>query len=130
MKNLINLEVRNNEIIIDATDQIVGRLASWIAAKLIGKDRIDFFPGKNFNCRVIVKNVEKIRFTGKKEEKKIYWRHSGFPGGIYQTNPSKLRQNYPERILYFAVRGMLPKGPLGSKILKRLYINIKRKELC
>ncbi|QQG34902.1 MAG: 50S ribosomal protein L13 [Deltaproteobacteria bacterium] len=114
--------LQKNRILIDASDQVVGRLASQIAVLLMGKDRVDFCYGKNYDSNIIVYNAEKVKFTGKKEKEKIYWRHSGFPGGIYKTTPFELRVKFPERILYLAVKGMLPKGKLGDKMIKRLRV--------
>jgi large subunit ribosomal protein L13 len=106
--------------LVDATDKVLGRLASEIARRLRGKHKPEFTPHIDTGDYVVVVNVEKIRVTGNKAEDKKYYRHSGYPGGIYETNFTKLQQRFPERVLQYAVKGMLPKGPLGYAMIKKL----------
>lgn len=107
---------------IDAADQIVGRLASNIASLLRGKHMPYFTPHVDCGDYVIVTNVEKVRFTGKKEEQKIYLTYSGYPGGQKKATPKLLREKYPKRILEKAVKRMLPKNRLAEKIFKHLFL--------
>jgi large subunit ribosomal protein L13 len=116
-----NIETKWVEI--DAAGQVVGRLASRIATILRGKDKPYFTPHMACGSNVIVMNMDKVFFTGKKEEDKVYLRYTGYPGGQRSTSPKLLRARFPERILEHAVKGMLPKNKLGRKLLKnmRLY---------
>ncbi len=113
-------DITQDWILVDGTDQILGRLASQIASRLRGKHKAIFTPHMDTGDFVIVTNVEKLRVTGKKAFQKTYFRHSGFPGGISETNFEKLQDKYPDRVLKHAVKGMLPKGPLGYAMLKKL----------
>ena len=105
---------------VDGTDQVLGRLASQIALRLRGKHKAIYTPHMDTGDFIVVTNVEKIRVTGNKADDKLYHRHSGYPGGIYTTNFSKMQARFPGRALEKAVRGMLPKGPLGYAMLKKL----------
>ena len=105
---------------VDATDKVLGRLASEIASRLRGKHKPEYTPHVDTGDYIVVVNVEKLRVTGNKAEDKIYHRHSGYPGGIYSTNFTKMQQRFPGRVLEKAVKGMLPKGPLGYAMLKKL----------
>ena len=107
---------------IDATNESLGRLASKIAVLLRGKDDPKFQPHILSGAKVHVSNVGKIKYTGNKLENKIYYRYSGYPGGIYETNFTKLLGRHPNRVLYKAVRGMMPKGPLGYAMLRKLKV--------
>ncbi|MBL8480874.1 MAG: 50S ribosomal protein L13 [Rhodocyclaceae bacterium] len=113
-------EVKRDWFVVDATDKVLGRLACEIARRLRGKHKPEFTPHVDTGDYIVVVNVEKLRVTGDKTEDKKYFRHSGFPGGIYETNFRKLQQRFPERVLEKAVKGMLPKGPLGYAMLKKL----------
>ena len=115
-------EVNHDWIVIDAADKILGRLASEIAHRLRGKHKPIYTPHVDTGDYIIVVNVDKLRVTGNKSEDKIYYRHSGFPGGIYETNFGKMHARFPGRPLEKAVKGMLPKGPLGYAMLKKLKI--------
>ena len=106
--------------VVDATDQVLGRLASQIALRLRGKHKAIYTPHMDTGDFIVVTNVEKLRVTGNKGEEKPYHRHSGYPGGISTTNFSKMQARFPGRALEKAVRGMLPKGPLGYAMLKKL----------
>ena len=110
-------EVKNNWILIDAQDLIVGRLASYISKVLRGKDKSQYTPHMDNGDFVVVTNIEKIKFTGKKFSNKKYYRHTGYPGGIKETTPSSLILNKPESILKLAVKRMMPRGPLAKKQL-------------
>ena len=115
-------EVNHDWIVIDAADKILGRLASEIAHRLRGKHKPTYTPHVDTGDYIVVVNVDKLRVTGNKLEDKIYYRHSGFPGGIYETNFGKMHARFPGRPLEKAVKGMLPKGPLGYAMLKKLKI--------
>jgi large subunit ribosomal protein L13 len=115
-------EVNHDWIVIDAADKILGRLASEIAHRLRGKHKPIYTPHVDTGDYIVVVNVDKLRVTGNKLEDKIYYRHSGFPGGIYETNFGKMHARFPGRPLEKAVKGMLPKGPLGYAMLKKLKI--------
>jgi len=107
---------------IDATNKILGRLASEIAILLRGKHKPDFVPYKDMGDFVVVKNVNKIRLTGKKFEKKIYYHHTGYLGGLKKTPLKKIFETNPGKIFKKAVFGMLPKTKLRAKQIKRLKI--------
>lgn len=121
----LNKETAKKEwVVIDATDQIVGRLCSKIAKILRGKHKPGFTPHVDCGDNVIVINADKIIFTGKKETDKVYTRYTGYPGGQRYTSPEALRKAPKgcDKILRHAVKGMLPKGILGRHILDNLYI--------
>ena len=115
-------EIEHKWWLVDATDKVVGRLASDIAVILMGKHRPTYTPHVDTGDYVVVVNAAKVRVTGRKTERKIYYRHSGYPGGLKVTNFAKLRAARPERVLQHAVKGMLPKGPLGYAMLKKLKV--------
>ena len=115
-------DIKNNWILVDATDAIVGRLAVFISKTIRGKNKPKFTPHMDHGDFVIVKNVEKIKFTGNKFKNKKYYRHTGHPGGIKETTPEKLSINKPEEILKLAVKRMLPGGPLAKKQMSKLKI--------
>jgi large subunit ribosomal protein L13 len=106
--------------IIDANNKVLGRLASEIAILLRGKNKPDFAPYKDIGDNVLVKNVEKLKFTGKKMEQKKYYRHSGYLGGLKEMPLKKLFKENPKEVLRKAVWGMLPKNKLRAKMIKRL----------
>ena len=115
-------ELKSDWYIIDGKNAVVGRLASIIAKILRGKHKTTFTPHMDHGDFVVVKNVENIKFTGKKFENKIYYRHTGHPGGIKETTPEKLSKKKPEEILKLAVKRMLPGGPLAKKQMSKLKI--------
>ncbi len=115
-------EINNNWYEIDASNAVVGRLASIIAKILRGKNKATFTPHMDNGDFVIVKNIEKIKFTGKKFQDKKYYRHTGYPGGIKETTPEKLYDKKPGEALKLAVKRMLPGGPLAKKQLTKLKI--------
>ena len=121
----VNKETAQKEwVVVDATDQVVGRLASKVAKLLRGKYKPSFTPHVDCGDNVIIINADKIVFTGKKETDKVYTRYTGYPGGQRFSTPEELRKrpDGSERILRHAVKGMLPKGILGRHLLKNLYI--------
>jgi len=105
---------------IDVTDKVLGRLATEIAILLRGKQKPDFVPYKDMGDIVIIKNIRKIKITGKKIEKKIYYRYLGYPGGLKEIPLKRLFKTKPEEVLKMAVFGMLPKNKLRAKQIKRL----------
>lgn len=115
-------EVKREWLLVDGTDQVLGRLASQIASRLRGKHKAIFTRHVDTGDYVVVINAEKLRVTGNKSDQKTYYRHSGYPGGIYSTTLGKLRVSHPERVLERAVKGMLPKGPLGSAMFRKLKV--------
>ena len=106
--------------VIDAEDVVLGRVATPAANLLRGKHKPIFTPHVDTGDFIVVVNVEKLRVTGNKAQDKMYYRHTGFPGGIRETNFTKLQQRFPARVLEKAVKGMLPKGPLGYAMLKKM----------
>lgn len=115
-------EVKRDWYVIDATDKVLGRLAVEVARRLRGKHKPEFTPHVDTGDYLVVVNVDKLRVTGDKSEQKKYFRHSGYPGGIYEANFSRLHKRFPGRVLEKAVKGMLPKGPLGYAMLKKLKV--------
>jgi large subunit ribosomal protein L13 len=107
---------------IDAQGKVLGRLAGRVAAVLRGKHRVDFTP--HVDCRdfVVVVNAAKVKVTGKKKDQKYYFRHSGYPGGHTLTVLRKMLEEHPEKVIVDAVRGMLPKGRLGRRLLGKLKV--------
>jgi large subunit ribosomal protein L13 len=121
----INKETAKKEwVVIDAAGQVVGRLASKVAKLIRGKYKPSFTPHVDCGDNVIIINADKVIFTGKKETDKVYTRYTGYPGGQRFTSPADLRKKSfgAERILKHAVKGMLPKGPLGRHLLNNLYV--------
>lgn len=115
-------EVTHDWFVIDAADKVLGRLAAEIAHRLRGKHKPIFTPHVDTGDFIVVINVDKLRVTGNKAEDKTYYRHSGYPGGIYETSFAKMHARFPGRPLEKAVKGMLPKGPLGYAMLKKLKV--------
>ena len=115
-------EITRNWYIVDADGQILGRLASEVAQIIRGKKKPFFTPHMDMGDFVVVINAEKVKVTGNKEKDKTYFRHSGHPGGVTQINLRKVRQNFPERIITNAVKGMLPHNRLGRKLLTHLKV--------
>jgi len=115
-------EVEQQWYVIDAENQIVGRLASQVAAILRGKHKPYFTPHVDCGDYVIIVNADKARFSGKKETDKLYYRYSGYPGGLRTRTAKEMRQRRPDYIMRHAVKGMLPKGPLGRNMLKKLKV--------
>jgi len=116
-------EVEKKWLIIDAEGLVVGRLATIIANRLRGKHKASYTPHVDCGDNVIVINAEKVRFTGNKLTDKVYYRHTGHPGGIKETTPAKvLEGRFPERVLIKAVERMVPRGPLGRQQMRNLRV--------
>ncbi len=115
-------EITRKWYLVDAKDVVLGRAASTIAQILSGKNRAYYSPQWDMGDYVVVVNVDRIMVTGKKEQNKQYYRHTGYPGGIRTQNVAEAREKYPERLLERAVRGMLPKNRLQDVIMQKLYI--------
>jgi large subunit ribosomal protein L13 len=115
-------DVQHNWYVIDASDKILGRLASFVATRLRGKHKTCYTPHVDTGDYIIIVNSQNVRVTGNKEEGKIYYHHTGYPGGIKDVNVATVRANHPERLLEDAIRGMLPKGPLGRDMFRKLKI--------
>lgn len=114
--------VERNWYVIDATDLVVGRLATQVAMMLRGKHKPTYTPHVDTGDYIIVVNTDKMVFTGKKLDQKIFYHHTGYPGGLKEATARRMMQTKSDEVLYHAVRGMLPKGPLGNKMIKKLHI--------
>ena len=121
-KTLRISEIDKEWWIADAESQILGRLASKVAQIIRGKHKVNFAPHMDNGDCVVVINAEKIMVTGNKEDKKSYFRHTGYVGGVKMTNLAQMRRTYPERIIEKAVKGMLPHNKLGRRMLKHLKV--------
>ncbi|MCL1954906.1 MAG: 50S ribosomal protein L13 [Spirochaetes bacterium] len=108
--------------IIDAEGKVLGRVAARVASIVRGKNKAIFVPHQEIGDFVVVINAEKIKVTGRKAQQKMYYRHSGYPGGLKSNNFEKLIERSPEMPLELAIKGMLPKGPLGRKMAKNVKI--------
>ena len=117
-------EIKKHWFLFDAEGIVLGRLAAEIARLLRGKHKPIFSPHLDCGDKVVVVNAEKVVLTGKKETDKIYYRHTGYPGGIRSQTAREIRESHPDRLLHKAVKNMLPGGSLGMKQLKHLYIYI------
>ena len=115
-------DIKHDWFVVDATDKVLGRLASQVALRLRGKHKPIYTPHMDTGDFIVIVNASKIRVTGNKTDQKMYYRHSGFPGGIYASNHRKLQAKFPDRVFQRAVKGMLPKGPLGYAMLRKLKI--------
>ena len=115
-------EVQRDWFVVDGTDKVLGRLAAEIAARLRGKHKAEYTPHVDTGDFIVVVNAARIRVTGAKPTDKKYFRHSGYPGGITETTFEKMQSRFPGRALEKAVRGMLPKGPLGYAMIKKLKV--------
>jgi large subunit ribosomal protein L13 len=114
--------VQRDWFVVDATDKVLGRLAAEVARRLRGKHKPEYTPHVDTGDFIVVVNAAKLRVTGAKAQQKKYYRHSGYPGGIYEASFEKLHGRFPARVLEIAVKGMLPKGPLGYAMLKKLKV--------
>lgn len=115
-------EVQRDWYVVDGTDRVLGRLAAEIARRLRGKHKPEFTPHVDTGDYIVVVNASRIRVTGTKAADKVYHRHSGYPGGISSTTFEKMQARFPGRALEKAVKGMLPKGPLGYAMIKKLKV--------
>ena len=115
-------EVRRDWFVVDASNKVLGRLAAEIAYRLRGKHKPEFTPHVDTGDYIVVVNAAKLRVTGSKAQDKTYYRHSGYVGGLKETSFEKLHERHPTRALQKAVKGMLPKGPLGYAMARKLKI--------
>jgi large subunit ribosomal protein L13 len=115
-------EVEERWFVVDADGQTLGRVATRVAATLKGKHRPDYTPGMNLGDHVVIVNADKIVVTGKRLDEKMYYRVSGFPGGLKSQNLRKMLETKPERVLTLAVRGMLPHNRYGRALLRKLKV--------
>ncbi|HUO43959.1 MAG TPA: 50S ribosomal protein L13 [Burkholderiales bacterium] len=114
--------IKRDWYLVDAQDKVLGRLASQLALRLRGKHKPEFTPHVDTGDYIVVVNADKLRVTGNKATDKLYHRHTTYPGGLRTTNFTKLLAKHPRRVLEIAVKGMLPKGPLGYAMLKKLKV--------
>ena len=117
-----NETAKRDWVVLDAEGKVLGRLATEVARRLRGKHKPEFTPHADAGDYVIVINAAKVRATGNKLEGKVYWRHTGHPGGLKSTTLGKLQAEHPERVIEKAVKGMLPKGPLGYAQYRKLKV--------
>ena len=115
-------EVQHDWYMVDAADKVLGRLAAELARRLRGKHKPEYTPHVDTGDYIVVLNAAKIRVTGNKADGKKYYRHSTYPGGIRETTFGKMQECFPTRALELAVKGMLPKGPLGYAMIKKLKV--------
>ncbi len=115
-------DVERSWWIVDAENKTLGRLATEIARRLRGKHKPEYTPHVDTGDYIIVVNAEKVRVTGNKEQGKTYWRHTGYPGGIKGTSVADMRASHPQRLIEKAVKGMLPKNPLGRAMYRKLKV--------
>jgi len=115
-------EVKRDWYLVDAAGKTLGRLSTELARRLRGKHKAEYTPHVDTGDYLIVINAEKVRVTGNKEQDKIYYKHTGYIGNMKSVSLGKLRQTYPERIIETAVKGMLPKNPLGRAMFKKLKV--------
>lgn len=120
--NATNQTAQHNWYVVDASGKTLGRFASEIAKRLRGKHKPEFTPHVDTGDFIVVINASQIIVTGKKAKDKIYYSHSGYPGGIKEINFEKLLAKNPERVIEKAVKGMLPKNPLGREIYRKLKV--------
>ena len=115
-------DVHRDWLLVDAADRTLGRIATEIASRLRGKHKPEFTPNADTGDFVIVINAERVRVTGNKSTDKIYYRHTGYPGGIKETPFDRMQAKHPERIIEKAVKGMLPRNPLGRAMFRKLKV--------
>lgn len=117
-------EVKREWLVVDATDQVLGRLATAIAHRLRGKHKAEYTPHVDTGDYIIVTNAEKVTVTGRKFKNKMYHRHTGYVGGIKSLTFEKMQERSPARIIELAVKGMLPKNPLGREMYRKLKVYV------
>ena len=116
-------EIEKKWILIDAEDAVLGRLAAVVASRLRGKHKPGFTPHMDCGDNVVIINADKVRLTGRKENDKVYYRHTGYPGGIKDETPKQIRDGKkPQKIIELAVKRMLPRGPLGRQVFGNLRV--------
>lgn len=114
--------VKRNWYVLDATDLPLGRVATKAAHILRGKHKVTYTPHVDCGDYIIITNASKVKLTGNKLNDKMYYNHSGYPGGLRERNAKEMIENYPEEMVERAVKGMLPKGPLGRQMAKKLFV--------
>merc|ERR1711907_333538 len=120
-----NNNIKREWFLIDAKNAILGRLATKIVHILMGKHKSEYYPGMDVGDYIIIINSEKVKLTGNKYKNKIYYRHSGYMGGLKKTSfIEKIKNNKSKEILYDSIKGMLPRNKLGRKIIKKLKLSI------
>jgi large subunit ribosomal protein L13 len=115
-------EVRRDWFVVDATGKTLGRLSTEIASRLRGKHKPEYTPHVDTGDHIVVVNAEKVRVTGNKRKDKMYYRYTGYIGNLKSISFEKLIDEAPERVIQFAVKGMLPRGPLGRKMFSKLHV--------
>ena len=115
-------EIERKWYVVDADGQVLGRMAAQVASVLRGKNKPEFTPHEDVGDYVIIVNAEKVKVTGRKLDQKIYYHHSEYVGGMKETTLREMMAKKPEKVVELAVKGMLPKGPLGRQMLKKLYV--------
>jgi large subunit ribosomal protein L13 len=115
-------EVRRDWFVVDATGKTLGRLSTEIASRLRGKHKPEYTPHVDTGDHIVVVNAEKVRVTGNKRKDKMYYRYTGYVGNLKSISFEKLIDEAPERVIQFAVKGMLPRGPLGRKMFSKLHV--------
>lgn len=115
-------EVKRDWLIVDASDKVLGRLATEVARRLRGKHKAEYTPHVDTGDYIIITNAEKVTVTGRKFKEKMYHHHTGFPGGIKSVNFEKMQAKNPVRIIELAIKGMLPKNPLGREMYRKLKV--------
>lgn len=116
--------IKQEWFVVDAQNMVLGRLASKVSSLLRGKHKPEYTPHMDTGDYIIVINAEKVHVTGRKETSKMYYHHSGYPGGMKAIRLDKMRQETPERMIEIAVKGMLPKGPLGRVMFRKLKVYV------
>lgn len=122
MKSIKPKDIKRDWHLIDANNQILGRLSTQVATILMGKNKSYYVPHLDTGDFIVVINAQNVKFSGKKENQKKYYRHSGYPGGLYERSAFQLRNIKPEALVRQAVKGMLPKTTLGKQMLKKLFV--------
>jgi len=117
-------DIKREWHVIDASDKVLGRLATQVASLLMGKHKPTLSRNLDTGDFVIVINADKVRVTGNKAKQKLYYRHSGYPGGLKSISLDKMMQTHPTRVIEHAVKGMLPKNRLGARMLKKLRVYV------
>ena len=117
-------EVKRDWFVVDANNKVLGRMATEIARRLRGKHKAEYTPHADTGDYIVVLNAEKVRVTGSKFTDKLYYRHSGYPGGIKSMSFDKLQKKDPVRIIELAVKGMLPRNPLGREMYRKLKVYV------
>lgn len=117
-------DIKSDWYLVNADGRTLGRLASELAKRLRGKHKPEYTPHMDTGDYIVVINAEKIHVTGKKETDKVYYHHSGYPGGLKSIRLNELREKQPDMIIKNAIKGMLPKGPLGRKMMKKLKVYV------